>query len=396
MVAGRQLKVYGLDGKAGKDIAVPAVFSAPIRPDLIHFIHTNMAKNTRQAYAVSELSGLQTPAASWGPGRAVARVPRVPGSGSRRCGQAARANFTRKGRMYGATQTIRRWHRKMNVNQKRYAVASAIAASSVNGFVSSKGHIIDHLPQLPMVVSTEVEKIIRTKDAEKFFRAIGLKDEMERVKNSKALRPGKGKGRNRRYTCRVGPMLIVGNGSRCDLGFRNIPGVKVANVNNLSLVELCPGGHPGRLLIWSEKAFSQLNDIFGTAKEASKKKHGYYLPTPAILHASVGRVLTSQAIRAVLLPKRQPAKKIAHVNGLKNKDARRKLLPKNPKLHIPGSRITKVNREKQAKRLAARAERSKNAAEAAAKARAAKLEAKKQAKQQEGEAKKEENKETKN
>lgn len=365
MVVGGQVKVFGLNGKELEDIDVPAVFNAPIRPDLIHFIHTNMAKNTRQAYAVSELSGLQTPAASWGPGRAVARVPRVPGSGTRRCGQAARANFTRKGRMYGATQTIRRWHRKMNVNQKRYAVASALAASTINGFVSAKGHIIDNLPQLPMVVSSDVEKIIHTKEAEKFFKAIGLKDEMERIKNSKALRAGKGKARNRRYTFRVGPMIIVGNGSKCDLGFRNIPGVKVANVNSLSLVDLCPGGHPGRLLVWSKNAFSQLNDIFGTTKVASKKKHGYYLPTPAILHPSVGRVLTSDAIQSVLLPKRKAAHKVPHRNALKNKQAKRHLLPKNPSLHIPGSRISRVNKAKRAAKAEKRMERIKAAREAA-------------------------------
>jgi len=27
------------------------VFLAPIRPDVVHFVHSNMAKNTRQAYA---------------------------------------------------------------------------------------------------------------------------------------------------------------------------------------------------------------------------------------------------------------------------------------------------------------------------------------------------------
>lgn len=377
MVVGGQVKVFGLNGKELKSVDVPAVFNAPIRPDLIHFIHTNMAKNTRQAYAVSQLSGLQTPAESWGPGRAVARVPRVPGSGTRRCGQAARANFTRKGRMYGATQTIRRWHRKMNVNQKRYAVASAIAASAVNGFVSAKGHLIEHLPQLPMVISSEIEDIVHTKDALRFFKSIGLKDEMERVKNSKAMRAGKGKARNRRYTCRVGPMVIVSNTANCDKGFRNIPGVKVANVHSLSLVDLCPGGHPGRLLIWSEKAYNKLNDIFGTPKEASKTKSGYYLPTPAILHPSVGRVLTSDAIQAVLLPKRHAARKVKHVNALSSKEARRALFPKNPSLHIPGSRISRVNKAKRAAKQAKALERAKLVAEkTAAKAAAKATEAK--------------------
>lgn len=36
---------------------MPAVFRAPIRPDVVNFVHTNMRKNKRQPYAVSEQAG---------------------------------------------------------------------------------------------------------------------------------------------------------------------------------------------------------------------------------------------------------------------------------------------------------------------------------------------------
>ena len=52
------------------------MFTAPIRPDIVRFVHTNMAKNKRQPYAVSVKAGHQTSAESWGTGRAVARIPR--------------------------------------------------------------------------------------------------------------------------------------------------------------------------------------------------------------------------------------------------------------------------------------------------------------------------------
>jgi len=48
----------------------------------------SLAKNKRQAYAVSEKAGHQTSAESWGTGRAVARIPRVGGGGTHRSGQA--------------------------------------------------------------------------------------------------------------------------------------------------------------------------------------------------------------------------------------------------------------------------------------------------------------------
>jgi len=43
-----------------------------------------MAKNKRQAYAVNSKAGHQTAAESWGTGRAVSRIPRVPGGGTSR------------------------------------------------------------------------------------------------------------------------------------------------------------------------------------------------------------------------------------------------------------------------------------------------------------------------
>ena len=36
-----------------------AVFTAPIRSDVVHYVHTLMAKNARQAYAVSLKAGHQ-------------------------------------------------------------------------------------------------------------------------------------------------------------------------------------------------------------------------------------------------------------------------------------------------------------------------------------------------
>ena len=71
-------------------VELPAVFLAPIRPDIVNFVHTSMNKNKRQAYAVYAKAGYETAAESWGTGRAVARIPRAPGGGTHRAGQAGR------------------------------------------------------------------------------------------------------------------------------------------------------------------------------------------------------------------------------------------------------------------------------------------------------------------
>ncbi|KAF8355197.1 hypothetical protein PRIPAC_96820 [Pristionchus pacificus] len=74
-------------------IKLPAVFRAPIRSDVVCFMHDQVSKIKRQSYAVSTKAGHQTSAESWGTGRAVARIPRVRGGGTYRSGQGAFGNM---------------------------------------------------------------------------------------------------------------------------------------------------------------------------------------------------------------------------------------------------------------------------------------------------------------
>ena len=43
--------------------------------------------------------------------------------------------------MFAPTKVYRRWHRRVNVQQKRYAMCSAIAATGVPALVMAKGNI---------------------------------------------------------------------------------------------------------------------------------------------------------------------------------------------------------------------------------------------------------------
>lgn len=63
------VNIIGKDGVAtGATLTTPAVFSSPIRPDIVQHVHTGMNKNRRQPYSVSEKAGHQTSAESWGTG----------------------------------------------------------------------------------------------------------------------------------------------------------------------------------------------------------------------------------------------------------------------------------------------------------------------------------------
>ena len=45
---------------SGALVKLPAVFRAPIRTDVVNFVHTNMRKNSRHPYAVSREAGKLT------------------------------------------------------------------------------------------------------------------------------------------------------------------------------------------------------------------------------------------------------------------------------------------------------------------------------------------------
>ncbi|XP_044472627.1 60S ribosomal protein L4-like isoform X2 [Mangifera indica] len=327
------VSVQSLEGDMATDAAptvqLPAVMKASIRPDIVTFVHSNISKNSRQPYAVSKKAGHQTSAESWGTGRAVSRIPRVPGGGTHRAGQGAFGNMCRGGRMFAPTKIWRRWHRKINVNQKRYAVVSAIAASAIPSLVMARGHKIEKVPELPLVVSDSVEGVEKTSAALKVLKQIGAYDDADKAKDSQSIRPGKGKMRNRRYISRKGPLVVYSTeGAKLVKAFRNIPGVDVVNVERLNLLKLAPGGHLGRFVIWTKSAIEKLDSIYGTFDKGSEKKKGYVLPRAKMVNADLARIINSDEVQSVVRPikkevKRAPMKK----NPLKNLNTMLRLNP---------------------------------------------------------------------
>merc|ERR1711926_73562 len=314
VVARPLISVYNEKAESsGESVQLPAIFKAPIRPDIVSFVQQQMSLNRRQPYAVSRKAGHQTSAESWGTGRAVARIPRVRGGGTHRSGQAAYGNMCRGGRMFAPTKIWRKWHRKINVDQKRYALCSAIAASGIPSLVMSKGHLINEVPEMPLVVSDKVQEYSKTKEAVALMRR---------------LRAGKGKMRNRRRTAKLGPLVVYGKDQGLTKAFRNIPGVSLCSVNKLNLLKLAPGGHVGRFVIWTESAFERLNALYGTWRQKSQLKSDYNLPQPLMTGTDLSRLLKSEEIQMVI---RRPMKVVRRAsvrrNPLTNMRALMKLNP---------------------------------------------------------------------
>lgn len=70
---------------------------------------------------------------------------------------------------------------KFDVFNFRYALASAVAASGVPALVLSKGHVIDQVPELPLVVSDKVQELTKTKQAVIFLRRLKAWADIQKV-----------------------------------------------------------------------------------------------------------------------------------------------------------------------------------------------------------------------
>lgn len=294
------ISVYDANSRAATGTTkMPTVFTAPIRDDLVQFVHTNMAKNRTQAHGVFWHAGHEHSAESWGTGRAVARIPRIGGSGTHRSGQAAFGNMCRKGRMFAPLKIWRKWHRKINLNQKRNAVASALAASACGPLVQARGHRIEDVPELPLVVENLNKD--STKDLLTSLANVGATADMNRVRRNKRSRPGIGKSRIGRFVLRRGPLIVYGDASaQVKQGARNLPGVDTCNVSRLNLLQLAPGGHLGRFVIFTKDAVEQLDSIFGTYREASSTKASFQLQRPQIACADLARIINSDQVQSKL------------------------------------------------------------------------------------------------
>jgi large subunit ribosomal protein L4e len=242
--------------------------------------------------------------------------------------------------MFAPTKTWRRWHVKVNQNQRRFATVSALAASALPSLVLARGHRIEEVEEVPLVVGNAVESFKKTKEAVTLLKSLRAYRDVVKVSNSRKLRAGKGKMRNRRHRQRRGPLVVYNGDGGIVKAFRNLPGVELVNVRRLNLLQLAPGGHIGRFIIWTEGAFALLDEVFGTFDRAAVHKKDYLfvspilslgqshqrfpcsLPTAKISNPDVTRLINSSEIQSVVRPANAKLHKrpwTQHKNPLRNK-----------------------------------------------------------------------------
>lgn len=210
--------------------------------------------------------------------------------------------------MFAPTKVWRKWHQKINLGQKRFATASAIAASSSAALLMARGHHVSTVPEVPLVVSSTAfsdAAIKKTSAAVALLNAVGAGPELQKVRNSRKLRAGKGKLRNRRHQQRRGPLIVYEpekDGKDLVRAFRNIPGVETCPVYALNLLQLAPGGHLGRFVIWSSSAFAALDTVYGSTTEPSELKKDFLLPSALVAQPDIAKLINSSEVQSVLRP----------------------------------------------------------------------------------------------
>mmetsp|Transcript_2727 Transcript_2727/g.2347 ORF Transcript_2727/g.2347 Transcript_2727/m.2347 type:complete len:201 (-) Transcript_2727:290-892(-) len=200
--------------------------------------------------------------------------------------------------MYAPKRIWRRWTRKTNLNKRRYAIASTVAATAITALVQGRGHRVTKVAELPMVIDIDAT-LEKTKKAMELLSNLGITEDIQASKSSKNIRAGKGKYRNRRFKIKRGPLFIHSGEEEKLKAFRNLPGVDFCNVNSLSILKLAPGGHLGRFCIWTKEAFESLDKIFGSATASSERKYlgrNWTLPKACITDTDVEKILTSNGV----------------------------------------------------------------------------------------------------
>lgn len=258
-------KVYAIDGSEVGEIILPDVFETPLRPDVIKRAFLAVQSLSFQPQSRDLMAGKRSSAVYKSRRRApaeryvgMARLPREPLTRRARI-----APMTVKGRLAHPPLPWKKIVKKIPRKEKKLAMRSAIAATANREVVAKRGHVVDEVPSLPLVVSDEAQGISRTSEAMSLFMALGLWPDVLRAKESKKVRAGKGKMRGRRYKMAVGPLVVVGEDRGLLRAVRNLPGVDGVLARNLNIMLLAPGAHPGRLTLWTESAIRVVEEFWG-------------------------------------------------------------------------------------------------------------------------------------
>ncbi len=249
-----KIQVYSNKGESVGKVDFPRL-EIPERRDLIQKLYRSVTLSGRQPYGTKVGAGMRSVGHNSGPNHGTARIPRS--NGGRR--GVILANMV-GGKSAHAPVIDKRLHVGINKKEGALARKSAIAMTFNVADVIGRGHTITEDIKLPLVVKDDIQDLSRSSEARELLVKLGLEGDLDRAKNGKKVRAGRGKMRGRRYK-RKKSVLIVGTDSRKLAPFKSLPGVETATIDTLGIRKLAPGGKPGRLTVYTETALNQVLEV---------------------------------------------------------------------------------------------------------------------------------------
>lgn len=257
--------VYSLEGKKGREIALPRVFDTAYNPEVISRAVIATQTHRLQRKGSNVRAGFDTSAeyigrrAAFRSGinRGIARLPHIK-TGGGGTGRVMRVPQARGGHRSHPPRVEKVIYKEINKKEYIAAIRSAIAATANAKLVTARGHRIEAV-EMPLVVEDAAQKISKTKDALALLNNIGLGSDLARGK-VKTVRAGQSTMRGNKYRRKRSVLVVVADGGKA---FRNLPGVDVATVSGLSIEQLAPGATAGRLTVYTEASIKQLGEKYG-------------------------------------------------------------------------------------------------------------------------------------
>src|SRR4030067_2123231 len=180
MTQQKTVDIFDLQGKTTGKITLPNVFSPPLRPDVIKRAVLAIQSSRIQPQGRDPMAGKRTTAESRGTGMAMSRVPRMKGGG----GRAAFAPSTVKGRQPHPPRVEKKILKSIPKKEAKLALISAIAATAQKETVAARGHKVEGVPQIPVIVDDAIEGLTKAKEVEETLTNLGVIQDMTRVRDS--------------------------------------------------------------------------------------------------------------------------------------------------------------------------------------------------------------------
>lgn len=254
--------IYSLEGKAIKQIEVPAFFEANIREDLVRRAVLSDESRLYQPKGSYKYAGLETSAKYRGRKEDYGAVknmgiPHLPHEvlPNGQFGKVKRVPHAVKGRRAHPPKPEKKIVEEVNKKEYLKALECAIAATADRKTVCDRCNE-EIGPSLPIIVDNSMEQLKKTKEVEKVFAAMKL---LKFIKKAK-------KKNNR------APLIVVSEKSSLLKAGRNLAGVDVVTVKDLKVKHLAPGTHHGRITLYTEKSLKELHEKLKSVEPYKEKK----------------------------------------------------------------------------------------------------------------------------